>query len=151
MKRLIILFLTCIVIMSMNAQTNKNYTINQKFKFHSLEFLETGTDKLLEEFPEGEGLVINAISNNQEYLIISIPGVHDYYLQIVNKVEDTPEENLKIIMYQGGEKIENLGTYTANVFYVYDLSKNNEVPELIRFEINNSPNIQQFKGIIRLD
>ena len=137
--------------MSMNAQTNKNYTINQKFKFHSLEFLETGTDKLLEEFPEGEGLVINAISNNQEYLIISIPGVHDYYLQIVNKVEDTPEENLKIIMYQGGEKIENLGTYTANVFYVYDLSKNNEVPELIRFEINNSPNIQQFKGIIRLD
>lgn len=151
MRRLIILFLTCIVTMGMNAQTNKNYTINQKFKFHSLEFLETGTDKLLEEFPEGEGLVINAISNNQEYLIISIPGVHDYYLQIVNKVEDTPEENLKIIMYQGGEKIENLGTYTANVFYVYDLIKNKEVPELIRFEINNSPNIQQFKGVIRLE
>jgi hypothetical protein len=54
-------------------------------------------------------------------------------------------------MYQGGETIENMGTYTANIFFVYDLSKNENVPELVRLEIHKSPNIMQFSGIIKLD
>ena len=96
-------------------------------------------------------MIVDATIDNKNYLLISIPDVHTYQLQIVNKVVDTPQKNLKIIMYQGGETIENMGTYTANIFFVYDLSKNKNVPELIRLEINNSPNIMQYSGLIKLD
>ena len=116
-----------------------------------MEVLETGTDKVLDSFPEGSGMIIDTTIDNKNYLLISIPDVHTYQLQIVNKVVDTPKKNLKIIMYQGGETIENMGTYTANIFFVYDLSKNKNVPELIRLEINNSPNIMQYSGLIKLD
>ena len=95
-------------------------------------------------------MIIDATIEKQNYLVISIPEVHTYTLQIVNKVVDTSQKNIKIVMYQGGEHIENMGTYTANIFFVYDLSKNRNVPELVRLEINNSPNIMLFSGIIKL-
>lgn len=150
MKRYINLIFCCLSI-PLCAQTSGNFTINEKLIFHKLEVLETGTDKVLDSFPEGSGMIIDTTIDNKNYLLISIPDVHTYQLQIVNKVVDTPQKNLKIIMYQGGETIENMGTYTANIFFVYDLSKNKNVPELIRLEINNSPNIMQYSGLIKLD
>ena len=150
MKRYIYLIFYCLSI-PLCAQTSGNFTINEKLIFHKLEVLETGTDKVLDSFPEGSGMIIDTTIDNKNYLLISIPDVHTYQLQIVNKVVDTPQKNLKIIMYQGGETIENMGTYTANIFFVYDLSKNKNVPELIRLEINNSPNIMQYSGLIKLD
>ena len=150
MKRYIYLIFCCLSIL-LCAQTSGNFTINEKLIFHKLEVLETGTDKVLDSFPEGSGMIIDTTIDNKNYLLISIPDVHTYQLQIVNKVVDTPQKNLKIIMYQGGETIENMGTYTANIFFVYDLSKNKNVPELIRLEINNSPNIMQYSGLIKLD
>lgn len=150
MKRYIYLIFCCLSI-PLCAQTSGNFTINEKLIFHKLEVLETGTDKVLDSFPEGSGMIVDATIDNKNYLLISIPDVHTYQLQIVNKVVDTPQKNLKIIMYQGGETIENMGTYTANIFFVYDLSKNKNIPELIRLEINNSPNIMQYSGLIKLD
>lgn len=147
--RIIVLILLCLVSFSSNAQSK--YSVLQKFKFHSLEFVETETDKPLDSFPEGQGLVINCEVEGKEYLLISIPSIHDYNITVVNKVTDTPEKDIKVVMYQGGEKIESLGTYTCNVFYVYDLSKNQTTPEFIRFAINGSPNIQIFKGLIKLE
>ena len=76
--------------------------------------------------------------------------IHTNYKLLI-RLLTPPQKNLKIIMYQGGETIENMGTYTANIFFVYDLSKNKNVPELIRLEINNSPNIMQYSGLIKLD
>lgn len=150
MKKYILLLLCCFSI-SLFAQTSDNYTINEKFIFHKLEVLETGTDKVLDSFSEGSGMIIDATVENKNFLLISIPDVRTYQLLIVNKVVDTPKKDLKIVMYQGGETIENLGTYTANIFFVYDMSKNKNVPELIRLEINNSPNIMQYSGLIKLD
>ena len=150
MKRYIYLIF-CFFSIPLCAQTLGNFTINEKLIFHKLEVLETGTDKVLDSFPEGSGMIIDTTIDNKNYLLISIPDVHTYQLQIVNKVVDTPQKKLKIIMYQGGETIENMGTYTANIFFVYDLSKNKNVPELIRLEINNSPNIMQYSGLIKLD
>lgn len=127
------------------------YTINEKYLFHKMEVLETGTDKLLDSFPGMGGMVVSATAHGKEYLIISIPKVHTYELQIVNRAEeDITEQNLKIVMLQGGETIENVGIYTANVFFIYDLKKNLNMPEIIRLEINNSPNIMQYSGIIKL-
>ena len=147
MKKHILLLLCCFSI-SLFAKTSDNYTINEKFIFHKLEVLETGTDKVLDSFSEGSGMIIDATVENKNFLLISIPDVHTDQLLIVNKVVDTPKKDLKIVMYQGGETIENLGTYTANIFFVYDMSKNKNVPELIRLEINNSPNIMQYSGLI---
>lgn len=150
MKKIALLLLS-IVYINVSAQTSTDYTVNEKLVFHKLEVLETGTDKILDSFDEGSGGIIDATIQNKNYLMISIPDVHTYTLQIVNKVIENPQKNLKIIMYQGGETIENMGTYTANIFFVYDLSKNENVPELVRLEIHKSPNIMQFSGIIKLD
>lgn len=152
-KLLLLLFFIPVYLL---AQDKDKIIIEQKFVFHQLDVLETGTNKVLDSFPDGGGMILNCKVNNQDYLIIDISGVHTYQLQIVNKVEDIIEKNLKIIMYQGGEKIENIGpesvsgTYTANVFYVFDLEKNKYTPDLIRLEINGSSNIMQFSGIIKL-
>ena len=117
MKRYIYLIFCCLSIL-LCAQTSGNFTINEKLIFHKLEVLETGTDKVLDSFPEGSGMIIDTTIDNKNYLLISIPDVHTYQLQIVNKVVDTTQKN---------------------------------VPELIRLEINNSPNIMQYSGLIKLD
>lgn len=98
MKRYIYLIFCCLSI-PLCAQTSGNFTINEKLIFHKLEVLETGTDKVLDSFPEGCGMIIDTTIDNKNYLLISILDVHTYQLQIVNKVVDTPQINLKIIMY----------------------------------------------------
>lgn len=150
MKKVLILL---VYFVSLCANAQSNYRILQKFKFHSLEIRETNTENLLDEFPEGEGLVINCMVEGIEYLLISIPGVHDYNIQIVHKVLGAPVEldGIKMDLYQGGEKIEGLGVYTCNVFYVYDIEKNKTIPQFIRLEINGSPNLLYFNGIIKLE
>lgn len=150
MKKILIL-LACFVSLCANAQSNIETL--QKFKFHSLEFRETNTENLLEEFPEVEGFIINCVLEGTEYLYITIPDIHDYNIQIVHKVLGTPVEldGIKMDLYQGGEKIEGLGVYTCNVFYVYDMEKNKTIPQFIRLEINGSPNLLYFNGIIKLE
>lgn len=149
--RKVILLLLSVFFIGVSAQTYSGYTVNEKFVFHKLEVLETGTEKKLDSFSGCRGVIIDATIEKQNYLMINVPEVHTYTLQVVNKVVDTSQKNIKIVMYQGGEHIENMGTYTANIFFVYDLSKNRNVPELVRLEINNSPNIMQFSGIIKLE
>ncbi|MBQ2366148.1 MAG: hypothetical protein IIV54_05430 [Bacteroidaceae bacterium] len=149
MRKLVFLLLSVFYI-NVCAYASTEYIVNEKLVFHKLEVLETGTEKVLDSFSNFGGMIIDATIEKQNYLAISIPEVHTYTLQIVNKVVDTSQKNIKIVMYQGGEHIENMGTYTANIFFVYDLSKNRNVPELVRLEINNSPNIMLFSGIIKL-
>ena len=149
MRKLVFLLLSVFYI-NVGAYASTEYIVNEKLVFHKLEVLETGTEKVLDSFSNFGGVIIDATIEKQNYLVISIPEVHTYTLQIVNKVVDTSQKNIKIVMYQGGEHIENMGTYTANIFFVYDLSKNRNVPELVRLEINNSPNIMLFSGIIKL-
>lgn len=142
--------LVCMIYLNVNAQTSDNYTINEKFVFHQFDVIEKGTEKVLETYSIG-GVVVDVTISGQNYLGISIPRVHDFNLIIANKVTDTPTKDLKLVMYQGGEKIKDIGTYTANVFFVYNLNSNSNVPELIRLELDNAPNIFQFSGIIKLD
>ena len=149
MKKVLILL---VYFVSLCANAQSNYRILQKFKFHSLEIRETNTENLLDEFPEGEGLVINCMVEGIEYLLISIPGVHDYNIKIVHKGTDAPPENgIKMDLYQGGEKIDGLGIYTCNVFYVYDVEKNRTIPQFIRLAIDGSPNLLYFNGLIKLE
>lgn len=61
------------------------------------------------------------------------------------------DESTKIRMYQGGERIEGVGTYTANVFFNYDLRKNSEIPENIYLKLDNSPNYLVFYGIMKIN
>ena len=54
-------------------------------------------------------------------------------------------------MYQGGENISGLGSYTANVFFNYNLQQNTKIPETIRFEMDGSPYIYELSGIIKIE
>lgn len=132
------------------AQNSSDYTIQEKFVFHQIDVLDTKTDEVLQSFPDGSGLIIRANIQKTNYMIISIGDFHRYSLTIVNKVEDFPRKDVKIIMYQGGGKLD-VGTYTANIFFIYDLSKNKNTPEFVRLEINGSSNIMKYSGIIKLD
>lgn len=145
------LLIIAICLFSVKSHSQDNYTILHKYKFHSMEFLDTGTEKLLEDFTDISGVIVDCIVNGDEYLLISIPGVHDYHIRIVHKATDVPPENdVKMDLYQGGEKVEGIGTYTCNVFFVYDITKNAQMPQWVRLAIDNSSNIVQFKGIIEL-
>lgn len=148
-KVLIIMFL--LSHLNCMAQTSSNYEIQEKFVFHQLDILETETDVQLESFSDGGGMIIRARIEERDYMIISVGDIHTYNLTIINKIEDTPDDNIKVVMYQGGEKIEGKGAYTANVFFVYDLSKNVSTPEFVRFAINGSPNVMKYSAIIKLD
>ena len=145
--RHIILGIALLVCTIACAQT----TIHEKLVFHKLDVLETGTEKPLESFENTGGVIIRGKVGEQEHMIISVYEVYDYDLTIVNKVVGEPRDNIKMIMYQGGGNFKGMGIYTANVFFVYDLSKNKETPEFIRLEINDSPNIMKYSGIIKLE
>lgn len=152
MKKVLLILLCCISV-GVKAQDASNYIIKEKLVFHQLDILETETDKLIDSFPEGSGMILSVDINSTDYLCISIPDVHTYNIQIVNRVEDKPSEDIKVVMLQGGETVEingEKGTYTANIFFVYDLRKNSETPEFVRLQINGSPNILKFSGIIKL-
>lgn len=147
------MILLCCISIGIKAQDASNYIIKDKFLFHQLDFLETGTDKLLDSYPEVSGLILSVDIDSTEYLCIAIPDVHIYNIQIVHRVEDKPSEDLKVVLLQGGETVEingEKGTYTANIFFVYDLRNNSEIPEFVRLQINESPNILKFSGIIKL-
>lgn len=149
----ILLFLLCCISVGVKALDANNYIVKEKLVFHQLDILETETDKVLDSFYEVSGMILSVDIDSTEYLCIDIPDVHTYNIQIVNRVEDKPSENLKVVMLQGGETIEingEKGTYTANIFFVYDLRKNSEIPEFVRLQINGSPNILKFSGIIKL-
>ena len=148
-KSLFILLLYCLCV-NVKSQSEENYIVKEKFVFHQLDFLETGTDRILDSFPDGSGVIIKTEIESQDFLIIHIPDVYTYKLQIVNQVVDKPNSDCKVVMLQGGEIIEGQGAYTANIFFVYDLIKNENTPEFIRFQIHNSPNILVFSGIIKL-
>jgi hypothetical protein len=150
MRQFVFIFCFLSSLLSCYGQSFNDVKMKEKFVFHQLDFLETGTDKLLYSPDNIKGLIVTSSYDNKEYLTISIPGVHTYYLHIINKVVDTPEPDMKVIMYQGGETIENVGTYVANVFFVYDLQKNTSIPEFVRLELHNSPNILMFSGLIKL-
>lgn len=132
------------------SQNNEKYIIDEKFVFHQVDVLETGTDKEIESFPNVRGVIIRTKVNNRDYMLIALPDIITYELNIVNKFEEDFKNNTKIIMYQGGGSVEGLGMYTANIFFMYNLTKNKETPEFVRLEINNSPNIMLYSGIIKL-
>lgn len=145
-------FFICISIlcMTMCANAQDNTRVLEKYVFHKLEVLNSQTKEPIETFDDYKGVVFSAVVNKQEYLSITLVNDMTFNLIIANKAEDIVENNLKIRMYQGGENIEGLGTYTANVFFNYYLSENASIPESIWFEINGSPYIYVMSGIVKI-
>lgn len=148
MKKLLFLLMS-VACLSVYSQETSNQKVNEKFVFHQWETLNATSGETLKSFTV-TGVIVDASINNKDYLSISIADVYTYNLTIVNKVIDYPQEDIKVVMYQGGEIIEDKGTYTASVFFVYDLKKNEKIPEFVRFQIHNSPNVMILSGIIKL-
>ena len=149
MKKFLFLLMS-VACFSVYSQESSNQKVNEKYVFHQWETLNATSGEILKSFTV-TGVIVDASINNKDFLSISIADVYTYNLTIVNKVIDYPQEDIKVVMYQGGETIEDRGTYTASVFFVYDLKKNEEVPEFVRFQIHNSPNVMVFSGIIKLN
>jgi hypothetical protein len=134
----------------MCANAQEKTRVLEKYVFHKLEVLNSQTKEPIETFDDYKGIVFSAVVNGQEYLSITLVNNMTFNLIIANKAEDIVENNLKIRMYQGGENIEGMGTYTANVLFHYYLSKNANIPESIWFEINGSPYIYNMSGIVKI-
>lgn len=151
MKRFLLTISLYLLTSSLNAQNGNNYHIVEQFVYHQLEIIDAQTKQTIENFDDYKGGVASAIIGEQEYLIITMTKDMSFRLMIVNKAEETFDEKWKIRMYQGGEKISGLGSYTANVFFDYNLQQNAMIPETIRFEMNGSPYIYELSGIIKIE
>ncbi len=152
MKRLIVaIFITIICINSFAVFAQSECIIRDKYIYHSTEVIETSTGKTIDPESNLMGMVILATVNNVDYLVITIGDEAFLYLEVVNVVENSMENDMRIKMYQGGEYKEGVGIYTADVLFAYDESKNSTIPEIIRVEVHNSPNIIIFSGIVRLN
>lgn len=151
MKRIILTFCLYLLTISLYAQSSNNYHVVEQFVYHQLEIIDAQTKQTIESFNDYKGVIVSAIVDEQEYLIIGMTKDMTFKLMIVNKAEDIFEEKWEIRMYQGGEKISGLGSYTANVFFYYNLQRNTKIPEAIRFEMNGSPYIYEISGIIKIE
>lgn len=151
MKRLTLIICMCLLTSSLNAQNGNDYHIVEQFVYHQLVIINAQTKQTIESFDDYKGAVASAIVGEQEYLIITMTKDIGFNLMIVNKAEEIFDDNWKIRMYQGGGKIDGLGSYTANVFFNYDLQYNTKIPETIRFEMDGSPYIYELSGIIKIE
>ncbi len=133
------------------AQNGNNYHVNEQFVYHQLEIINAQTKQTIERFDDYKGGVASAVIGEQEYLIIIMTEDMVFKLVIVNKAEEVFEGKSKIRMYQGGENVSGLGSYTANVFFNYNLQQNTKIPETIRFEMDGSPYIYELSGIIKIE
>ena len=146
MKRLYIVLAFALASMTVSAQN-----IVEKFVSHKLDIVESDTKRPIHSDVDLKYVIASVFIDEQEYLIISNPNIMTYNLIVFNKAEEIVNSNTKIRMYQGGENIKDVGTYTANVFYYYDIQRNESIPESIWLELDNSPNILIFSGIIRIN
>lgn len=151
MKRLLLTICLYLLSTSLNAQNGNNYHIVEQFVYHQLEIIDAQTKQTIESFDDYKGGVASAIVGEQEYLIITMTEDMGFKLVIVNKAEEVFEGKWKIRMYQGGENVSGLGSYTANVFFNYNLQHNTKIPETIRFEMDGSPYIYELSGIIKIE
>ena len=142
------------IIMFFNATSvllaggNQSYVVEQKFVFHQMEVIDAKSNELVESLPI-TGVIINIKIKQTEYLTISF-GDWSYNMQIVNKIDEMGEYNIRVITYQGGEQLPNGSTYVANTYFFYDNDKNKNTPEAVRLDIVDSTFKMKFTGILKL-
>lgn len=124
------------------------YANETTFVWHKMVVYDRN-DNVLDNF-SGKGLIIETEINSKKYICITIGKESTYEIQIVNTVVDNPAENIKVVMYQGGQTI-NDKIAVITVFYIYLTDKNKVIPESIRIDVNNSDNVIELSGLIKLD
>lgn len=148
--RNIILVAFVLVVNIVFAQDNTGYTIQEKFVFNSVELLDSKTYDITDSFEDCGGVVIRVKIGDKEHLAIGLPGVMNYELVVMKTIKKKMDDDVSIIDYQCAGQFENKA-YAADVVFTYEQKKNKETPSQISLCIYNSPIIQKFKGLIKLD
>ena len=145
MKRTIIILMFLLASMVVSAQE-----VAEKFVSHKISAIETDSGEPIASNVDMICPIVSAIIEDKEFLVISTDAL-TYTITIVEKKEEKSSDNVLTRTFYGFENMEGVGTYVATVFFFYDLSKNESVPDAIYLRIEGSPNILIFAGIIRID
>ena len=144
MKKLLFLLLLVIVALEITAQ---EVEVIEKYIYHKISAVETDSGEPITSDVDMKDVIMFSKIENEEFLVISVQDIHTYFLTIVEK-EEKLSENIRTRIFYG---FESKGDYVATVFFFYDISKNELVPDNIWLRIEGSPNIIVFSGIIKLE
>ncbi len=141
--------LTIILLLISFSSIAQNYT-KEVYAYHKITILDRKDN--IKSSDDTKGLVLYAkiyADKKEEYIDISVGKKSILSLQIVNKLTDFPDPNIKVEMFQGGQK-KGDKYLLANVFFVYLTDKNKNIPEKIRIDIINAQSVIELSGLVKL-
>lgn len=150
MKKFVLLLLSVLPCLVSFAQNTDDLKIDTPYAYHECLVLDRDFN-VMQDTPSSDGNPIGLFSISEDskmkYIIATLGEKSMYEIQVVNTVIGEPENGSRIDMYQGGMHFQGQ-IVIINVFLEYDLSRSSTIPEAVTFDVNNSPNFIQLKGLI---
>lgn len=126
---------------------------HESFAYHSFTVKDRDFNVQDEFHGDGAplGLILNAYIDDTQYIAITLGENTIYEVQVVNEVTDQDfAPGYKCLMYQGGMSFQ--GEIVAiNILFIYNLSRNTEIPDTVLVDVNNSPTIMELSGLVKLN